>query len=83
MKEKPEHRALKYLISRRWQYDDEKVSAMQLKKAFTHKKFNDRQVLGDAITYLIRECDWNIYSLNDIRNLDKARRIFQKYNKDE
>lgn len=78
---KPENRALEYLISRRWQYDDEKISANQLKKAFTHKKFHDRQVLGDAIAYLVKECNWNIYSLNDIRNLDKARRIFQKYNK--
>ncbi len=76
---KPEERALKFLISRRWQYDDEKQSAKDLKMAFTSKRNSGKNVLNDAILYLNKQ-GWLLYCLNDLRNLDKARRIFQLYN---
>lgn len=77
---KPEQRALNYLKSRRWIFDSEKDSLSDLKKSF---KRNGCAVNSTAVLVCdLIKSGWSINSLNDIRNLDRARRIYQKYEKE-
>ncbi len=74
---KPEQKAFDYLKSRRWIFDNEKEATKELKLAFEKCGYDSKAVAGILYFLLNRSKDWAIYSLNDIRNLDKARRIYQ------
>jgi hypothetical protein len=73
---KPEQKALEYLISKKWYFDDEKMAAKDLKRAF---KNSGRNHLVNAINILLKNTDWSFYNINDLKTLDNARKIYRKY----
>ena len=79
---KPEERALKFLESKKWDFNGDKSSARDLRLAFTWKGNCGRDVLVNSIVYLKTKAKyWDFFSLKDVKNLDEARKVFQKYNK--
>ena len=69
-------KAITYLSNKGWEFNNIMESANDFKKAFVYGRINE---LSDGIVYLLTECqNWGFYSLNDIKSLNEARKIYRK-----
>lgn len=69
-------KAIKYLESNDWSFDDYNLAAKELAEAFG---CGHKNLLVDAIRHLFKKTDWGFYSLNDVRKLDGARKVYRNH----
>lgn len=72
----PELKSLNYLKRKFWVFENDKQSAKDLKDSFINNRGGYKTVVESIIFLITKRKNWGFYTLNDIKNLNEARKIF-------